>query len=184
MRIVRAGVSPAFSLGAETHRSRRETTMPSDSELRQQRQEHILRLLGQGMRFSSQTQLADLLNGLGIPTTQSSISRDLRDLGVYRHGRYYELPEKVQENAEEAQRTLEGRASMFLLDLRPAGPNLLVIETEPGAAHTLAIAIEDLTWPEVVGVIAGDDTIFVATASTSEQRRIIERLKPFIPAER
>jgi len=158
-----------------------EPTMPTDSELRQHRQEQILRILQEGNRLSSQGQIVEKLHALGVPATQSSVSRDLRDLGVYRYGRYYQLPEDPEPDAERAQRDLEDRASFFLVDLRTAGPNLLVVETQPGAAQTLAIVIENMRWAEVVGTIAGDDTIFVATPGTAEQRRIVERLKKFLP---
>jgi transcriptional regulator of arginine metabolism len=155
--------------------------MPTDSEYRVHRQEQILRLLREGAKVSSQGEIVDLLRALGVPATQSSVSRDLRDMGVYRFGRYYLLPELPEQGAEMAQRELEERASFFLVDLRPAGANLLVVETQPGAAQTLAIAIENVKWLEVVGTIAGDDTIFIATPGTVELRRIVERLKKFLP---
>lgn len=155
--------------------------MPSDSEYRQHRQEQILKILKEGVPVSSQGQIVELLREQAIPATQSSVSRDLRDMGIYRFGRYYLLPDNPEPDVETAQRELEERASFFLLDLRPAGPNILVIETQPGAAQTLAIAIENVKWLEVVGTIAGDDTIFVATPGTLEQRRIVERLKKLLP---
>jgi transcriptional regulator of arginine metabolism len=152
-------------------------TMPTDSEYRAHRQEQILRLLKEGVQVSSQEQIVELLREQGIPATQSSVSRDLRDMGVYRYGRYYLLPSNPEPDAETAQRELAERANFFLVDLRSAGPNLLVVETQTGAAQTLAIAIESVKWAEVVGTIAGDDTIFIATPGMIEQRRIIERLK-------
>jgi len=155
--------------------------MPTKSDPRKQRQEAIVRVLGEGMRLSSQGDIVRVLGVMGIAATQSSVSRDLRDLGVYRYQGYYKLPETPPLDIELAERDLVERSALFLVDLRPAGPNLLVVETRPGAAHTLAIVIENVRWPEVVGTIAGDDTIFVATPGASEQRRIFDRLKKYLP---
>jgi transcriptional regulator of arginine metabolism len=155
--------------------------MPSDSELRKQRQEAIVRLLEEGMKLASQGQIVEILQRKGVVATQSSVSRDLRDLGVYRFQGFYKLPEKAPVDVEAAERDLGERASLFLVDLRPAGPHLLVVATRPGAAQTLAIVIENVRWPEVVGTIAGDDTIFIATPGAAEQRRIAERLKKYLP---
>lgn len=151
--------------------------MPSDTEYRQSRQQEILRILQEGAQVSSQGELVELLRERGIPATQSSISRDLRDLEVYRYGRYYSLPATIEINVETAERELEFRLSLFLDEIRIAGPHLLVLLTRPGGAQTLAISIEEMKWGEVVGTIAGDDTIFIATPGAVEQRRLVERLK-------
>jgi transcriptional regulator of arginine metabolism len=150
---------------------------PTDTEYRQNRQQEIMRLLNEGVRVASQEQLVALLRERGIPATQSSISRDLRALGVYRYGRYYALPPSLEINVYEAERELEFRISAFLDEVRSAGPHILVLLTRPGGAQTLAIALEEMKWGEVVGCIAGDDTIFVATPRAVEQRRLAERLK-------
>lgn len=150
---------------------------PTDTEYRQTRQQEILRILNEGGRVSSQEEFVALLRERGIPATQSSISRDLRALGVYRYGRYYALPPTLEINIIEAERELEFRISAFLDDIRSAGPNILVLLTRPGGAQTVALALEEMRWGEVVGTIAGDDTIFVATPGAIEQRRLAERLK-------
>ena len=150
---------------------------PTDTEYRQTRQQEILRILNEGGRVSSQEEFVALLRERGIPATQSSISRDLRALGVYRYGRYYALPPSLEIDFIEAERELEFRISAFLDDIRSAGPHLLVLLTRPGGAQTLAIALEEMKFGEIVGTIAGDDTIFVATPGAVEQRRLAERLK-------
>lgn len=155
--------------------------MPTDSEHREHRQELIVQILKEGVPVASQGHLVELLRERGIPATQSSISRDLRDLGVYRFGRHYLLPSTPGAEAETAQQELAHRASMFLTEIRSAGANLLVLLTQPGGAQTLAIAVENMNWGEVVGTIAGDDTIFVATSGAVEQRRVIDRLKQLLP---
>ncbi len=155
--------------------------MPSDREYRQLRQQELLRILHEGAQVSSQEQMVELLRERGIASTQSSVSRDMRDLGVYRYGKFYALPPVVDFDLDTAQHDLEARASLFLLELRGAGAHLLVLLTQPGGAQSLAVAIERMKWAEVLGTIAGDDTIFIATAGVIEQRRIAERLKKSLP---
>ncbi len=62
-------------------------------------------------------------------------------------------------------------------DIRQAGPNLLVITTAIGAAQRVALMLDRISWPEVVGTVSGDDTIFVATTNTASQRRLGARLR-------
>ena len=155
--------------------------MPSDREQRQLRQEEILRILTEGAQVASQEQMVELLRERGIESTQSSVSRDMRNLGIYRYGKYYALPITLELNIEEVEQDLEGQASLFLHEVRSAGAHLLVLLTRPGGAQSLAIAIENMKWAEVVGTIAGDDTIFIATPGTMEQRRVAERLNKLLP---
>ena len=140
----------------------------------------ILRIIREST-VHNQDELAKLLRKQGFDATQSSVSRDLRDLGVYRYGKYYALPVTFELNIEEAQHDLEGLVALFLQEIRSAGAHLLVLITRPGGAQSLALAIEGMKWGEVVGTIAGDDTIFIATPGMMEQRRIAERLKKFLP---
>jgi len=62
-------------------------------------------------------------------------------------------------------------------DIRPAGPSLTVIKTSIGTAQSVAVAIDRAAWPEVVGTISGDDTIFIATVSAATQAKLIARLR-------
>ena len=62
-------------------------------------------------------------------------------------------------------------------DIRPAGANLLVIITAIGAAQRVAVTLDRIGWPEVVGTVSGDDTIFVATVGSNQQRRLRGRLR-------
>jgi transcriptional regulator of arginine metabolism len=145
--------------------------MPTDTEIRDHRQQEILAIL-QEQRVGSQGELVEMLGQRGISATQSSVSRDLRDLGIARvAGRYVAPP------AGEAQDPDFHEAVHFLRGLKPAGAHLLVVFTSVGAAQTVALAIDHAAWPEVVGTMAGDDTIFVATAGARDQKRLIQRLE-------
>ncbi len=112
-----------------------------------------------------------LLGKAGHPATQSSVSRDLRELGVAKRGDRYVLP-------DESAPVLHDFATIaaFVRDLRPAGPSLTVIRTTAGAAQSVAIVLDRADWPEVVGTLSGDDTIFVATTGAAAQRRLLARL--------
>lgn len=155
--------------------------MPPDSELREHRQEKIVEILKAGVQVASQGEMVELLAQRGIAATQSSVSRDLRDLGVFRMGRHYMLPSAPESDGEAARIELEDRAARFLVEVRTAGPHITVVLTDTGAAQTVALAIDNVQWPEVVGTMAGDDTIFIATAGAAEQRRVVERLHKLLP---
>ena len=85
----------------------------------------------------------------------------------------YSLPEPGRGNNADAL----GPVAEFFRDIRPAGPNLLVIATAVGAAQRVCVTLDRANWPEVVGTISGDDTIFVATTGAGAQRRLVARLQ-------
>jgi transcriptional regulator of arginine metabolism len=148
-----------------------ETQVPTDSEMRDERQKEILKLL-RGKRVHSQEEIAALLHSRGLEATQSSISRDLRDLGVAKVAGRYVAPRAAEDDHSDELR----EAARFLRGARPAGPHLAVVLTVIGAAQQVAVAIDHASWPEVVGTLAGDDTIFVATAAAQQQKRLLARL--------
>lgn len=120
-----------------------------------------------------QSELVPLLRAKGLEATQSSISRDLRELGVAKLTAGYSLPEPGRGTNADALRLV----AEFIRNIRPAGPNLLVITTAVGAAQRVCVTLDRADWPEVVGTISGDDTIFVATAGAAAQRRLNARLQ-------
>ena len=148
--------------------------MPHETESRETRQQVILSLL-ESHRVKSQVELLDLLRGHGISATQSSVSRDLRDLGVGWIGGRYALPSEHDANDPGV-----AEVSGFLRGLRPAGANLTVILTMAGTAQAVALAIDRAGWPELVGTMAGDDTVFAATSCAHDQKRFIRRLESFL----
>ncbi len=112
-----------------------------------------------------------------LHATQSSVSRDLKELGVARVGGRYVAP------AEERDPGLAD-VSRFLRSARPAGPYLTVVLTTAGTAQSVGIALDRAGWPEIVGTMAGDDTVFIATAAEADQRRVLERLARFLESGR
>jgi transcriptional regulator of arginine metabolism len=151
--------------------------MPTDHEQRESRQREILEILG-SVRVTSQIELVDLLKERGIAATQSSVSRDLRDLDVAWAGGRYVLPEEAQGAAGRESRGPDlAEVARFLRAVKTAGPHLTVVLTSPGAAQSVGLAIDGAGWPEVVGTMAGDDTVFVATSAALQQQRLIQRLE-------
>ncbi|MCE2873105.1 MAG: hypothetical protein LW605_04985 [Xanthomonadales bacterium] len=131
----------------------------------------ILRLL-RGSAVRRQGELVDLLKREGFEVTQSSVSRDLRDLGVLEAaGRY--LPPAA------GARALDdfGALRPFVRGVATAGASLTVLRTTTGSAQTVAAAIDKAEWPEVVGTISGDDTLFIATDTAAAQSAVVARLR-------
>ena len=140
---------------------------------RQQIDRHmaILRILRSGV-VRRQNDLALMLRRDGFEVTQSSVSRDLRELGVLKaSGRYLLPPDEISRATGDF-----GALAQFVRTVQPAGTSITVVRTTIGAAPSVAVAIDKAEWPEVVGTISGDDTIFVATNDARAQQRLIERL--------
>jgi len=145
--------------------------MPNSSEDQQQRRETIRQLLMQAPA-STQRQLVDALNERGQLATQSSVSRDLKEIGAIKTSQGYELPSSSSDGSDELHEVAD-----FLRSIPPAGPNLTVIRTAIGAAQRVALALDRSNWPEMVGNIGGDDTVFVASDSAASQKILISKIE-------
>jgi transcriptional regulator of arginine metabolism len=130
------------------------------------RQGQILRIL-RNKEIYTQEELARELCAVNIRTTQVTLSRDIHDLGLVKTAEGYRiLP------TEESGPKLADVVDEFMQDIRVA-QNLVVVRTSPGNANSLAIAIDKEELEEVVGTVAGDDTILVIApdAATAERFR-------------
>lgn len=127
------------------------------------RQRKIIGLI-RAKPISTQEELTAYLERAGVPSTQSSVSRDLEALGIVKHHGHYTLP-----------RT-NGAAARGLLSLDMAGDVLVVARTEPGLASAVAVEIDAAAIPEVVGTLAGEDTVFIAVNDRKAQRTVIKRI--------
>jgi len=130
---------------------------------------------------STQLQLQRLLENRGIEVTQATISRDLDRLGVMRvrrHGRLvYALPEEAGAPGDPYAQLV---IALGLVRTMEASGNLLVLRTGPANAHPVAIAFDNASLPEVIGTIAGDDTIALVAREPHTGRdliTLIEQLK-------
>ncbi len=137
-----------------------------------ERRQAVVRILRSGV-VHRQEDLVRLLRDEGYEVTQSSISRDLRDLGVLKASGRYALP------PDDVSRTQGDFAMLaqFVRGLKRAGASLTILRTTIGAAQSVAVAIDRAEWPEVAGTLSGDDTIFIATASERAQDQLIARLQ-------
>ncbi len=146
--------------------------MSTDLNAQAMRRDAIVRILRQSA-VARQAELVELLARQGFEATQSSVSRDLRELGVVKGAERYLLPA-----VEDALTPSHFEAvSAFVKGYRASGPTMTVLRTSAGTAQTVAIALDKARWPEVVGTIAGDDTIFIATDSARAQRRLHGHLR-------
>ena len=127
------------------------------------RQKHILNLI-RAKRIGTQEELRAHLERSGMAATQSSVSRDLEELGVVKHHGFYALPHA------------NGDSARGLVSLEVAGDVLVVARCLPGRASSVAVEIDDAAMPEIVGTLAGEDTIFVATRDSKSQRTAIKKI--------
>ena len=144
--------------------------MPNSAQDQAQRRAMLRELLLNGPANTQKT-LVDALGAQGLQATQSSVSRDLRELGAIKTSDGYELPSD-DDYSDEMSAVAE-----FLREITAAGPNLTVIKTAIGAAQRVALALDRSAWPEVVGNIGGDDTVFVATESAAAQKILISKIE-------
>src|SRR5690349_10097867 len=149
-------------------------------EVMKQVRQRAIRDLVEQRPIRTQQELAAALRDRGFRTTQATISRDVAELGLVKASRdgtrAYAIPPRLRE----ADASGEERVRLLLhelpVEIREAG-TLLVVKTLPGSAHPLAAAIDRARWPEVVGSIAGDDTVFLAFGDRGSLSRVRRRLE-------
>ena len=139
------------------------------------RQGQILKVV-RSKSILTQDELAEELRALGISATQVTLSRDIRDL------RLVKTREGYKEMAEEEKGPeFPLLAAEFVLDVRCA-QNLVVLKTAPGHANSVAVALDQEEWPEVVGTIAGDDTMLIIAPDRETAEVIQEKLMGILEA--
>ncbi len=128
------------------------------------RQQKIISLI-RARHIGTQQELTALLERAGFVATQPSVSRDLEELGVVKHNGHYTLP-----------RTTDGAAARGLLGLEAAGDSLVVAKCEPGLASSVAVEIDRAGIAEIVGTLAGEDTVFIAVRERKAQRAVMKKV--------
>ena len=122
---------------------------------------------------SSQERLAELLADQGVRTTQTTLSRDLREMGVVKGPEGYIHPEsRIAPETRELGRTLR----TYVTGVK-AGGTIVVLRTGPGHAQIVALELDRAPPEGVLGTVGGDDTIFVATKSESAAKRVLALLR-------
>ena len=140
------------------------------------RQEAILALVKE-FEVETQEELAEKLNKAGFAVTQATISRDIRELKLT----------KVQRGTKQAYTVLTEnkysgnnkyidilKHSFVSVDM---AQNILVIKTASGTAMAVATALDSLHWDEIVGTIAGDDTVMCAIRTVEDTKKLVKRLE-------
>ena len=131
--------------------------------IKQQRQKWILNLI-RAKPIGTQEALRAQLERAGVSATQSSVSRDLEELGVVKHHGRYALPQA------------NGDSTRGLVSLDVAGDVLVIAKCLPGRASAVAVEIDDAAIPEIVGTLEGEDTIFIAVRDQKSQRSTTKKI--------
>ncbi len=141
-----------------------------------ERQKAILDVIAK-QAVSTQAELKDLLKERGIEADQATLSRDIRELGLIKasddgaHYRYSPV--------EAVAPPIHTKASAILARLVrkiECSGNLLVIKTDPGEASPIGLALDRMGWSEVVGTVAGDDTLLVVVKEGAPARKLAKRI--------
>lgn len=130
---------------------------------KERRQTEILKLIN-SKQIGRQEELVELLIRQNFAVNQSSVSRDLDELGIIKIGRFYAAPSKL-------------RSDVFgLQTIETAGDCLVVAKCGAGLASAVAVKIDAAQISEIVGTIAGGDTIFIAVKSKEHQKAAIKKI--------
>ena len=148
--------------------------------MKAQRHAEILALVRRH-RIASQEQLRALLLEGGVEVTQATLSRDIRELGLVKltdpeGGAHYAPPGAADTPAP----SLAPLVATLMLSAEGVGP-LLVVRTPAGSANALGSALDHHAWPDVVGTIAGDDTLLIIARSLAARGRVTARLAALTP---
>lgn len=150
--------------------------------MKEQRQRKILEIIRE-FQVETQEELADKLIDSGYIVTQATVSRDIRELGLTKmsvDGRTQHYVAVSNTEAVMNVKLLRILKDGFLsMDL---AQNLLVIKTVSGMAMAVAAALDALKWQEIVGSIAGDDTIFCAVRNMDEAYELMDKLQKMLKA--
>ena len=143
-----------------------------------QRQHRIARLL-ESHAVTSQTQLVELLDADGVKATQATVSRDLDELGAVKvritgGESVYAIPELAHERVAPEDH-LRRMLSDWVADIGTSG-NLVVLRTPPGSAHVVGSALDRSGIAEILGTVAGDDTVLVVTAERTSGAKVAKKL--------
>ena len=141
----------------------------------------LIREIVEAQSIQTQEELAEALRAHGMVVTQATVSRDIREMHLLKvlaeDGSYrYATMEKSDSGMNDR---LIRMLSDSVVEMNSAN-NLIVIHTLPGSAHVAAEAIDNLKWPEVLGTIAGDNTILVIVRSNEEVDVVIKRFSSII----
>jgi transcriptional regulator of arginine metabolism len=152
--------------------------MPSDRKTQEARREAIRDILKEDRTIEDQKRLVELLREKGIVATQSSVSRDLQELGAMRNQGFYEIPSWMEDDDSPFRRVLG-----FIRRVKPAGPYQILLLTDPGAGGAVAQALDEAQWEDLVGTVAGANSVLLLTENAFFQRLLYDRIKHYLVDE-
>ena len=147
--------------------------------IKSQRQ-HLLAKILEEQAVSSQAKLVELLKAEGIEVTQATLSRDLEELGAVKvrvpvGDSVYAVPDNPTERVLPVD-YLRRVLGEWLVEVSVSN-NIVVLRTPPGSAHVVASAVDRASLPEIIGTVAGDDTVILVAASDTTGEKVSEKLK-------
>ena len=151
---------------------------------RRRREQAILEITGNEV-VHTQSELVEALRDRGIEVTQSTVSRDIKRLGLVKvptaDGEYrYAPPEIMSDTSPAAEEDLREAFEEFLTDV-DTGTAIVAISTPPGSANPVAVAIDDAELSGVVATLAGDDTVFILVREERDRERLLQQFREWLP---
>ena len=140
------------------------------------RQKAILDLV-RSEEIASQEQLLEGLLARKIDVSQSTLSRDIQELGLAKSGGVYTV--MTNEPARSSEEVIRRNLHEFLMEVAVA-QNIVVLKTGPGHAPLVSQAIDEAGWEEIVGSLAGENTVFLAVRTVKEARTVADRILEFL----
>jgi transcriptional regulator of arginine metabolism len=147
--------------------------MPSDREAQEKRKLAILKILKSDDVITQQKELVQKLLEMGIPATQSSVSRDLSEIGAVRIRGQWMLMGIHDVGVFE-------RVAKHVTEVRFAGPHLILLRTQPGAGALVSQALDESEWDEVEGTVAGLNSVLILTHDAFFQKIVNMRLQGYL----
>ncbi len=124
----------------------------------------------------SQEELSARLRHEGVDVTQSTLSRDIRELGLVKVRGSYQVSGEV--HAALPEEMLRRAFEQFILRTGVSG-NIVMVKTSPGNAHSVGVVLDAAQWPEVLGTVAGDDTVFILLRNGHFGKKVLRRIREF-----
>lgn len=141
----------------------------------------LIRKIVQRDVIRTQDELTEKLREQGMDVTQATVSRDIREMHLYKvlsDDGVYRYAIRAKDGKDVSDRLIR-MLSDSVVDLADAN-NLIVVRTLSGSAHVAGEALDNLKWPEVLGTIAGDNTILMILRSNEEVKTVMERFKTIL----
>ena len=129
--------------------------------------------------IASQEELLHGLKARQIDVSQSTLSRDIQELRLAKTGGVYTVVDSEPAAAKSTDDSFRRIIREFLIDIAVA-KNIVVVKTGPGHASTVSQALDDAGWPEAIGTIAGENTIFIAARSERDGKKLERRIRELL----